>query len=70
MWCGFLFEGLRRVEKVWHGDCRTGLESQSRKRVKGQESCRGGSAEARYHIFIFDMENTEQASLVKKHGPL
>lgn len=70
MWCGFLFEGLRRVEKVWHGDCRNGLESQSRKGVKGQESCPGGSMEARYHTFVFDMESTDRNPLCKSMAPL
>lgn len=33
--------------KVWSDECRTGLESQPRKRMSGQESCPEGPGEAR-----------------------
>ena len=65
VWCEFLFEGLKRVEKVWSDDCKTGLKSQSVKRVALGHQLRLHGISS-----FFDTDNTGQESLVKQHSTI
>lgn len=59
--CEFLSDFLKTAGKVWSDDCKMSWESAE------EESSSGAPAEATYPIFVFDMVNTGQGSLVKQH---